>query len=583
MKSSFYNHNKTISSVSSEQIKTFHENFEILLHEMFINPNWSQQYGKQKELKILCYCLYYHYITIQQLLISQLTPMSDYNTEYAFLNRLQNKHYLGSKKVLVRNESVFVYFLTPHGCDQCIQKLKAHAGILNPECSSYQIDSAMLSYFAKRFQQREETINIGHTLSIRDLNLFFLSCKSISTNYHYYFETGVDIYGNLISFFQTQNRSINRTNYLLQCDALIRYPTKQGELLTFVEQDMQTQRIHILKRKIANYITMLHTGTMLYPLTNLVFSLNVRIPPMPYQKQHMQLASRSASVYMNSIELIQWLCEQAQFPCQTVLELITVLQNYEKACGLPLFCKNMLTFFQTIEKEKPGMGLNEVRQNIKEEKIERSFRLKEEKNKKYVKAYTTRKLAIFKGITDLSSSAQEVLLAGFSICTTPNYNHSSVYPYLFPNLFFGIETVKSIIQFYHLVKEPIKSISYTPCTSTFSNDGFVFRNQYLINQNYSLVIENISDDYGGKVRISHYLNSMSFSQKTTLLCLVSDDEVSVAQKMFCESTYARNLYSGLNLAFSVEIYFITYSDFKNKRNVFYFNENGTPSMLPLYL
>ena len=49
-----------------------HLEYESLVHDMFCDPRWVAQYGKQKKLRVLTYCMYYQGITARQLLLTSL-------------------------------------------------------------------------------------------------------------------------------------------------------------------------------------------------------------------------------------------------------------------------------------------------------------------------------------------------------------------------------------------------------------------------------------------------------------------------------------------------------------------------------
>lgn len=573
------NVNKLTVHYTAEQIESFHIQFEHMLHEMFMNPEWTSVIGKQKELKVLSYCLYFQYITKEQLVNIGLSPARDVEVEYVFLNRLVNRRFLKSRNLVVGQETIFVYCLTPSGCLQCSRKLEQILKKYNNQYPDFCIQQDAVKFFSSWNQVRDESVNIGHALAARDLNLFLMS-QPIRTDYCYRLEKGIGI--GKVEFNLKKEGKIDRTDLLLQCDALFQYPlTDRSFYNIYVEQDMQTQRIAVLKKKVSNYLKVRQMTSIDHSPTLLVFSLQTKSLSAAYQKKKDKPIPSKYPIYLNSLELIIWMGKKMSYSLEMVHDVINLYEECRAEESLSLFGQNALDFFIQMEERNPGMSLDEIKQFLKESNERKDRDLAAKKEKQAKQSYQIRKNAIFKGAYEVEG-VKEAFLLGLRLCTTPNRNHAEVFPFLLPHIFFEERKIENLVRLYGIISGG-NTVYYSPITPTYTSDGFVFCNHYVFNGETSIIMENISDDLGGRERVRHYLKYMSFSIPSILICLIAEGDEMMARQMYLESAYLKNQTNGVPLSYSIQLCFIKYHDFYEQRGLFFFDKTGQKILLPLQI
>ena len=317
---SFYS-SKHVTIDEAVTLEGYHLEYEKLIHDMFCNPQWVTHYGKQKKLRVLTYCMYYQGITARQLLLTNITPKAELDSERVFLGRLAAAKMLHATSYrLPGNEPAVIYLLTPDGAKYCRNKLLQLIRTRGLPVSEAAVDAI----FA-RFGKLTPVTSVGHFLSVRDIHAYLLS-QFDSTPFHYGIECGVYLDGTVVGIADSLTGAMSggrRRQVPFVSDAVLTYPSsdmtaapsadertadvqehlsenegeKKGEnrapdnrrpapvdfypsnpnnCYVYIEQDMSTQHLNVLSNKIGNYTRTIAMQKRHPARHTLIFSLQTR-------------------------------------------------------------------------------------------------------------------------------------------------------------------------------------------------------------------------------------------------------------------------------------------------------------------
>lgn len=309
---SFYSMKK-ISPEDAIVFEGYHFEYEKLIHDMFCNPQWVIRFGKQKKLRVLTYCMYYQGITARQLLLTNITPEAELDSERVFLGRLAAAKLLHATSYrLPGNEPAVIYLLTPEGAKFCRNKLLQLIRARGLPIS----EPAVEAIFA-RFGKLTPVTSVGHFLSVRDMHAYLLSQFSLLP-FHYGIECGVYLSGDVMSIADSLQGAMSgarRRQIVFVSDAVLVYPSStatrklmkaldvsaafkpevsgdnnivlestaapfsandEDNCFVYIEQDMSTQHLNVISNKIGNYTRTIAMQKRQPATHTLLFSLQTR-------------------------------------------------------------------------------------------------------------------------------------------------------------------------------------------------------------------------------------------------------------------------------------------------------------------
>lgn len=277
-----------------------HLEYESLVHDMFCDPRWVAQYGKQKKLRVLTYCMYYQGITARQLLLTNITPEAELDSERVFLGRLATNGLLQASSFrLPGNEPAVIYLLTRQGATFCRDKL-----LHLIRTRGLPVKNETVEAVYTRFCKLAPVNSVGHFLSVRDIHAYFLSQFS-SVPFHYGIECGVYLSGDVMSIAESLTGAMSggrRRQIPFVSDAILTYPSSDMTAMSdrvktaapplkqsfwenplrpencyvYIEQDMSTQHLNVISGKIGNYTRIIAMQQAHPAKHTLLFSLQTR-------------------------------------------------------------------------------------------------------------------------------------------------------------------------------------------------------------------------------------------------------------------------------------------------------------------
>lgn len=219
---SFYS-SKRVTHDEALLLEQRHLEYESLVHDMFCDPRWVAQYGKQKKLRVLTYCMYYQGITARQLLLTNITPEAELDSERVFLGRLATNGLLQASSFrLPGNEPAVIYLLTRKGATFCRDKL-----LHLIRTRGLPVKNETVEAVYTRFCKLAPVNSVGHFLSVRDIHAYFLSQFS-SVPFHYGIECGVYLSGDVMSIAESLTGAMSggrRRQIPFVSDAILTYPS----------------------------------------------------------------------------------------------------------------------------------------------------------------------------------------------------------------------------------------------------------------------------------------------------------------------------------------------------------------------
>lgn len=573
-------------------INSYYEKYEHLLHDMFLSADWIERNGRQKMLRVLTYCLYYHSITADQLLSTSITPGGDRASEKGFLNRLVRTRYMSSEQIDIPGMKCILYTITNTGISCCIKKLRIILKEDKKRNIDYGIDEQCLQWLSSvaKISPSKTTRNYSHFIGVRTLYTYCLSSMP-SPAFSYQLEVGIDQQGNLYSTTERAGGDIEREMYSFQCDALLSFPlTAAGKkIFYYVEQDTGSQRAGVIQNKISNYLNSIYANNQKEPFYHCVlFSLLTKPSKISYKSEDESENNITCACYRyaKTIAYIVYCLSDGpedfmNVPMSYVYdELIEYVDNAPVAKD---YYSNAASFVKHLLTDEPDMTAERFYEITRQGERTRNSKINDGLVKRHRQTYLSRRSTIQKAVISSSPMIMRACLSGFSICTTHSGWHENIMPYLLPFSQNGREErLILLLSFYEYIKTTI-SHTYEPVSDTFSGSGFVLKNHYTFDNGFHAYIENISDDISGKIRVEKYLNSITWTGgKGVLICLISEDDVAAARKLYMETSYEKQLHGNhsVTAALPLEVYFLKYDSLERGRDLFDFTSDGTFHLKP---
>lgn len=546
----------------------YERRFENLVQSMFMDKKWKENYGFTKNIRVLAYCIQYGYINAKQLAMTNLTPHGDRHTENIFLYRLSKKGYLTPIRDETSEYTEYLFLISPAGINFFLKKIQILLGKENP----YQIDEKCLQHmcnkvlsFTRRFMK---TTKHHHSIAIRSINTYLFSVLPFD-GYRFSLETAVNEAGDIVSL----HNSSRMTNILVS-DAYITTKNHEQRIAFYVEQDMRSQTTSSLKKKVDNYVKCVFQNRLEHPdAHNLLFSLLGTPQTQMRKKTRTKMCSKNSASYRNLLHLLTFFLSNENTPFEDVRmsEVYEELLYYiENAPDVKTHCKNALAYLGDFLKAQPDITAIEffdLTSKLRSQRKEDEQMILEEQNYGY---YASRRKTIHKMLSSVDKSLSRHLLRGISIYTCYTKNPGKVFPYLLPSLLVEKEErLHTVLRYHNLVSER-DTVAYAPLSA--KNGELVLKNHYKYSNGLHVYVENYSDDYGGKFRIRHYLDTLRWSNdKGILLCLIDDTEQKDLHKFFLKSKYAQVLKeTNGKVELPLTVNLLSYSDLDAGKGLFFF-------------
>jgi len=539
--------------------------------------------------KILMYCFLNRCISKHQLSILFGNTKLKVKSTYMVVKRLMDNDYLckythGSSSRKEASEAV--YLITNSGIKYCKELVASLFPVLMPEetlaYSGHHFTlNEVIDYLSIRCQLKLPAY-IEHYLGARDIYTFLLSYP-IKNDYSFETEVGISESGLPVSLYTRSLLGINLNSYPVRCDGLLRYRLRgNDEIRWYIELDTGTQRAAVLQNKLNNYIEYVLKSNSFTPLDSIVFSIQTKPGELnnPSDERKKGLGIRDY-YYMVILEFafnLMYTVLPKDTRIRTVGEAIKYLERlhlYGELGPTDIMVYKYFRDADIIDRSAPLEGLkNNYHKylDLKKERIAESF------NERNQKKYVSRRKIIHK----CSSSNDELgdyFRRGFSLYTVPNYCIGNTLPFLIPEMFDARDKICKIFSSAGLVGKD-SFVGYRPFYKV-DDDNFVLRNSYYFKkERLHIIVENITDDFGGLYRIRHLLNYSSIPaslSSSKVICLYDDSSAGLVKETLSSTAMWQQVINmpgsrildndikdspgSRNLNNDFEILFVSYSSF----------------------
>lgn len=575
------NNNLKVSQENLSCILSYHDQFEKLIHDMFMADGWKDTYSCTKRLQVLTYCCYYKFITIDHLIYLDSKSGSEYSAQKTFLYRMVKKGFLVAASVDAGDLEVktALYTITTKGLHYCMEILQSALPQLQKK---YAIDQDCLTYIMNRAKGYIGKASHSHSIGIRDLNAFLFSYLS-DTRFRYMIEPSIDTSGQIYSFFERAAGNLVRSVDSIQSDAIFQ-TTLHGVTGTFyVEQDMNTQRLNVIQKKLSNYIDcVVQPNIDKLGLHNIIFSITSKPSKKASMAADTKEATKADFYYVKTLCFAIHMLSDESTPFEDVpmTDVIEQLEIYCETAPVGLqYYRNVISYVKKIIADDEDMTAEDFL-SITQELGKIPFNRTNQFTKKQRRTYLSRRNVLRRSVSDNMERLKSHLLNGLSVYTTHTKYHQYTFPYLLPALSPLMEK-KLLFMFslYGFVPAGTK-VSYEALEN--GDKQTAFKNHYAFENGFHLYVENYSDDIGGRVRIRYYLNHMDWhGHNGVLLCLIDNDELAAVRQMYIKSRYAsvNQAAAGADTAFPLRVVFLQYQDLDRGKNLFEFDSDGTQRLM----
>lgn len=521
--------------------------------------------NKAKRLAVMAYCLYYRGVTVSQIMLSKMSDATDasviratmakYATSDIRCSVVPKSHVADDVEGLAevtdidRKKPYFVYQLLYGRKKYNVYELSSY-GLNKSIYDLLDLPAEFLSgvtrsdleQLAKQYRKRKSlqfSDEAAHLLAVRDFGAYcYGSLNFRPFVYHTecrFFENGEFI---RTGSFGSRNAAVASTAQIsdgyMEYMPISRVTTDMQSV--YVEQDMGTQsRSYLRKNKLLHYLDFVRYSFRKHPaLVTLLFSLQTRAS-FHYPKEERMPAGAALS-YRYAPSLRQEIMIRA-YECYGDRWEDTLLSEFRRRTAATLKnCPNVRTHLQneldlfdsvlaihtyaTISELLTYIGNDSRRKKPVSDEFQASDRF----------YYKQRRLEIYEESMHIPEF-RDVLLEGFSVMFVPNQALSARIPCLMPEMC-GISSDHNMPQSQAAVRLskiiqgilgiPVFDLDYKPYVRS---DRHLFRNHYFSTAyDVHLVVENLSDDLGGRARVLSYLSDPQFTAFTGhLICLVEDD------------------------------------------------------------
>lgn len=546
---------------------TFLSDYEQMLWTLLCRPDLlNGRFSKRNifRISLVAYGLYYRGFTLPQIYNSGFSKATSYRGLDTILRRHTSSdvrcsimakssdrepvEHLSPLSECERTKILYVHKATFQDHVVNVYELSDYAlregvyGILElPLDILGRVDKELLNRMVRVYRNRKSlsvSREVMHTIASNDVGIH---CFSVLHTLPFLFRTECRLFENgefMSAYEMKMNRqSLKSTAQIadayLEFQSLSRFSS--SNFAVFVEQDMGTQSgTYLRTTKLVPYMNLVRFSFRKdTALVTLLFTLHTS---SRFNVKRSQTSSPSVVVFHQSLcqEITARSYESFGDTWQETpladLRSLTI-STKENCPSIQSHLQHEIDMFDRMIEEDPAITIGKFL----------SYSSSSHKNSDNSLEFSSRDIFYYKKRRDelfreaLSvDGLREELLNGLSICCIHNKqicdNIACLIPELSPQ-FQGISTdiaphsttterVLRIARFYFSTS--LADLQYEPF---IRSDGFTFRNHYF-NESASIhiLIENISDDLGGRTRVLNYLNNPLFAAfRGYLVCLVSDD------------------------------------------------------------
>lgn len=519
--------------------------------------------NQAKRLSILAYCLYYHGVTVSQIMLAGMsdslnesvvrTTMSKYATADVRCCVMPKSHIAGEvsglppvteadenkpyfvHQVIYGKTKTNVYELSEYGLSTAVYALLD----LPAEFLSG-VNRQTLDQMARRYRKHKSlraSDEAMHMISVRDVGAY---CLRVLDFKPFIYRTECRFFENGSFLMEGTPGALASTAQI--CDGYIEFlPVTRipcDHQTVYVEQDMGTQsRGYLRKNKLMRYLDFVQFSFQSHPaLVTLLFSFQTRAGFHVSGEKEAGIGDDAHRRYAPALrqELIIRAYEAYGDEWENVLLSVFRQKTEETMCACPavnMHLKHELDLFDTILAQYEFATISDCVEWIGagSRQTERPTGILEARDRFY---YKTRRLELYEESQQIKGF-KNVLLNGFSVMFVHNKALQSMMPCLIPELSGVSADVRSVfpisvatIKFCGFMSRiygfTIPFLDYQPYAASV---GRLFRNYYFNSKcAVHILLENISDDLGGRARVMDYLSNPSFSLfRGFLVCLVEDD------------------------------------------------------------
>lgn len=557
--------------------------YDKFLHKVFLN---SFVTIPERHL-ILLYCFLHKAISHRQvLMLFGNNTLNKKNALYMVLKRLRDNGYMSRQYNEDRkSKDENSYFITPTGVKYCMDIIRS----LFSDCMTSEeltINNHMYSLdeILEYLSARNKDISPGywnHYLSSRDVYTYLLSSNFTNMDFLFETEVGISENGIPITSYECLSPRDKKISFPIRSDALLTYPLADDKIKIFIELDTGSQSSTLLADKIKNYKNFYLETESFSPTSSLLFCLKTTANPGQDKLKSLKGRFNIKEYYylhalQSSFELLRIVNPDCP-SCETVGEAIFYLNELEQAKGLGENIKQVLTYFTKKIESYKTTPLSTAKNKYFDRRNDATEKRTSIVEKDHVRKYHKRRALLHRSVNKVSG-LKTYFLQGFSLYTVSCYHMDETFPFLIPEM--------SRLQ--NIIKIILISIGQVNMHTIHKYDllykvghMFVMRNSYSFPEdNIHIIIENISDDYGGYVRIQHLLNLEdipSSLKSSKVICLLNSSFLEDIKKLYLESPIGKKLSDHCGSRFhknKFEILFITYEDYCSSGRLFTFSSDG---------
>lgn len=540
--------------------------YETTLHAIN-QSDWNENNPNRKYVKILYYCLYHHAISSAQLFAAHLSDATSIPSCSKLLNRLVQKGLLLSAQRQLEVTPTMLYFLSNAGLETCLDQMMEIS-----TSYGYPLTEEDLLLLGTRSRNWKMKKGMTHFMSLRDMNAYLLGNPFLS-EYQYLIEPDIDMTGTIIPLRERLKATgVTQGQGNIRSDAALLLPCRDITYTFYLEQDTGAQRSPVVGKKLDAYLNTVVGARGDKYRHSLLFS--ILTSPLPPKRKKSDGVPASVLYYTLAVPNLCYFLHIATDESNSLLRLVELYREYvdkmtSGECEESQFARNLLVLMESVLVENVDISVDNFLILCRNKASQRVNERMESDDAVHNQSYRNRRRLLQSAISGVNG-VDDAVLEGFSVYFSPNRRHGDVVPYLMPELFNGTFQVHG---FFQLCGENCREyeLTFSPISSTLSVDRFVLRNKYVAPSGFTVYVENISDDYGGMVRLKRYLERPEFHDgRGVLLCLVDTVSESQLWNMVSDTDYWK--YIVARLVLPLRIVFVSYSDFAKRRGFLEFRE-----------
>ena len=555
-------------STYGEKMEHAISHYEGVLHEM-TRDEWIEESRIHKYLKILYYCLFHHAISASQLFVARLCDASTVASCNKILYRLVQRGLLLSSQKRVCDSTVTLYFLSSAGLESCLNQMLELS--LSYDLPLTEEDLYLLGTRSRNWKVKN---NMTHFISLRDLNTYLLGNPFVG-DYQYLIEPDIDLTGGIVPLKERyRSTGVKQRSGNIRSDAALLFPCHNMTYTFYLEQDTGAQRSQVIGNKLENYLPTVIGGRQDKYCHSVLFS--ILTSSLPSKKKKDAGVPVSVLHYASVIPNLCYFLHISLYEPGGLAKLVNMYHGYVKEidagkCIDSPFGRNLLTLMENGLLASADISISDFLTACKAKAADRDVEKATSDDAVHNQAYRSRRRLLQNAISGVKG-IEDAYLEGFSVYFSKNRNHGDTAPYLLPELINGTFQVHAL---FLLSGNDCREyeLSFFPVSSTLARDHFVLKNKYCAPDGFVVYVENISDDTGGRIRVSRYLENPSFHDGNgILLCLVDELDEAALWNMISESSYWQQLSADLSIP--LQVLFVSYDDFARRKGYMMFTESG---------